>query len=745
MGYPYQVSDSGSSQVFWTATSRDAELHLVSQTAGNGVVTSQSFDATTGRILSIMAGTSNSVADQTYNFDTLGNLQSRSWLTDNTGDTTTENSCYDNLNRLQYSNVGGACSATGRMRMYYDALGNITRKSDVCSTNNCMAYGGSAGPHAVTSITGTYLSVTNPVFQYDGNGNLTCISSGAGCTGTIGRSATWTSFNMAASVTEGTNTAALTYDSEHARVKQVTTGTAAGTTYYLNDPVTGTLEEELLSGSTTTWHDYIMADGRMVAERFCTGAAPCTGTPTLEYFVPDHLGSISVITDASGNVLERLSYDAWGRRRNIDGSAAACGTITSSTTRGFTGQEMMDGVCLVNLNARLYDPALGRFLSPDPVAGTVYDLQELNRYTYVLDNPLSLTDPTGLCHGFWACLGDVALDILFPIRALAPLIRQFPILGDIIVIGEGIACGPLCAAAAAAEVTGFTTGNVGEAFKAFAITLAEAEAFQEISSLHLNSSNSFIGVVESAGLHGFVGGLTSLAEGGRFQSGFIAAAFSDLAAPNPNTGGLEFGTIEAAVAGGVGSLLGGGKFANGAVTGAFAYIASSVGQGEEVVETGSSGAGTTTLPAGANSVSPQWDMSNPYVTEQEAATAAANAVNAAEQATNHQWEFGAFWGKIGDSYYSTFAETSHYQTGVFWKIDSLANFFANYDVLGYTHYHVVQALAWSFSDADKATAANWAGQESSFHGFFLQYQYGAYRWINGGSVKCGAVLLSCGQ
>jgi len=102
-------------------------------------------------------------------------------------------------------------------------------------------------------------------------------------------------------------------------------------------------------------------------------------------------------------VLNRLSYDAWGKRRNPDGSAINCvaGTAPpSSVTRGFTGQEMLDGLCLINFNARIYDPSLGRFMAADPAVGDETAPQELNRFSYVLNNPLSFTDPSGMC-GFW--------------------------------------------------------------------------------------------------------------------------------------------------------------------------------------------------------------------------------------------------------------------------------------------------------------------------------------------------------
>jgi RHS repeat-associated protein len=139
----------------------------------------------------------------------------------------------------------------------------------------------------------------------------------------------------------------------------------------------------------------------LVALRSRTGLAI-----SLRYFVLDHLGSVSVVTDETGAVTERLSYDAWGRHRHgadwTDDPTCSSGSAT--TTRGFTGQEEMDSVRDVNLNARVYDPTIGRFLSPDSVTETAYDLQVLNRYSYVGNNPLSYSDPSGHCFlgCFWS-------------------------------------------------------------------------------------------------------------------------------------------------------------------------------------------------------------------------------------------------------------------------------------------------------------------------------------------------------
>jgi hypothetical protein len=79
---------------------------------------------------------------------------------------------------------------------------------------------------------------------------------------------------------------------------------------------------------------------RLIGEHF-TNIASAT---TTRYFVTDHLGSVAVITDETGTVVERLSYDAWGKRRFPTGADDPAGSISSQTTKGFTGHEMIDEV-----------------------------------------------------------------------------------------------------------------------------------------------------------------------------------------------------------------------------------------------------------------------------------------------------------------------------------------------------------------------------------------------------------------
>src|SRR5262249_19656797 len=128
-----------------------------------------------------------------------------------------------------------------------------------------------------------------------------------------------------------------------------------------------------------------------------------TPTPTqtqTSYLLKDHLGSTVVVPDSTGAVQPRYSFDAWGKRRDVTW-AAFFPTVPTSlwqqtlTTRGYTGHEQLDEVGLVHMNGRVYDPELGRFLSADSFIQDPSNLQSLNRYSYVQNNPLSFTDPTG--------------------------------------------------------------------------------------------------------------------------------------------------------------------------------------------------------------------------------------------------------------------------------------------------------------------------------------------------------------
>ena len=85
----------------------------------------------------------------------------------------------------------------------------------------------------------------------------------------------------------------------------------------------------------------------------------------------------------------------WGKRRNTNWTDAASQLFSTQTPRGYTGHEQLDHASLVHMNGRVYDPNLGRMLSPDPIVQAPGYSQSFNRYSYVFNNPLSARDPSG--------------------------------------------------------------------------------------------------------------------------------------------------------------------------------------------------------------------------------------------------------------------------------------------------------------------------------------------------------------
>jgi RHS repeat-associated protein len=284
-----------------------------------------------------------------------------------------ETFAYDGLNRLTSATVNLTPTPLAKT-FSYSPIGNLLSKSDVGTYSYPAA--GAPQPHAVMSVSGGLISTA---FSYDPNGNQT-----AG----LGRSIAYSSYNKPSSITQGTRTISFLDDTEHQRFKQVT---PEGSTLYIS--AFGVLAELANPGASgQKWTEYLSVGNAKVGMRSLQTASE---TLTTRYFHTDHLGSISVITDANGLVVERLSFDAWGKRRHPDGTDDTTGSITSQSTRGFTGEEELSVAGLVHLNGRVYDPLPARMTSADPTVTDPMNAQGWNRYSYVGNDPLAFTDPNG--------------------------------------------------------------------------------------------------------------------------------------------------------------------------------------------------------------------------------------------------------------------------------------------------------------------------------------------------------------
>lgn len=125
----------------------------------------------------------------------------------------------------------------------------------------------------------------------------------------------------------------------------------------------------------------------------------------LEYVHRDHLGSVELITDGAGRVLDRFAYDPFGTRHDPDTGerlqggalAALLDRQDTSGSAGFTDHRHLDRTGFIHMQGRVFDPRAGRFLSPDPLLQDPADPRAFNRYAYVGYDPLSLVDPSGMC------------------------------------------------------------------------------------------------------------------------------------------------------------------------------------------------------------------------------------------------------------------------------------------------------------------------------------------------------------
>ncbi|AVR95244.1 NBR1-Ig-like domain-containing protein [Pseudoduganella armeniaca] len=367
----------------WQATAQDAAMRYTEELLGNGLTQLHNYHPYTQRL---SGATLKNAAGQLrlqdgYEYDRLGNVESRSQYWDQSG--FTERLGYDELNRLISSQVQGRAE----LAFKYDAGGNLTFKSDVSSSNYVYPTQGIGAkwPHAVASIAGV------GSYGYDEDGNMT---SGPG------RTSSWYTFDMPKRVTKGSSSATFVYGPEHQRVRQ-DRGDGSQVVY------AGDQEVAISAGGQATVKTYWPMGIGLDIDK------PGDATE-LNWVHRDRLDSVTAISSDAGMLKEKLAYDAWGKRRLPDGSATPDTLDGQVDNRGFTDHEMLDQLDLIHMNGRVYDPMLARFMSADPLLQDPGNGQNFSRYSYVYNNPTNLTDPSGyettvIVPGCSSCL-DIKVD-----------------------------------------------------------------------------------------------------------------------------------------------------------------------------------------------------------------------------------------------------------------------------------------------------------------------------------------------
>lgn len=428
------------------------------------------YGVPTGR--SSLSSSGGTIQNSTYAFDLgKGNLSSRK---DNTRNLT-ENFTYDAVNRLT-----GYKGAT----VSYDAISNITNKTD-------------AG-----------------IMQYDKYriSNIAPVSS-VSTAQAKPQSVTYTSFMRPGTISENGYQATFSYNADYDRVKMQITKNGSNylTRHYLGnvyeiDEKVGSSKEKLYLGG-----GYYHSPAVYVKEN---------GVWRLNYICRDYLGNITHITDNSGKLLAEYSYDAWGRMRNpVNQNVYLPGSEPDLLLgRGYTGHEHLSVFGLINMNARLYDPVLGRFLSPDPFVQLPDNLRSLNRYGYGMCNPLCYVDENG---EFWW------------------------------IVAAAVIGGVVNAAIHSDQIN-----SVGSFFGYFGVGAAAGA----------------LGAVTGGAIAGAVGGLSGVAGGAIIGAGSGAASGAVFGAGNAAMAGGNFGDIMSGGLSGAASGALSGAVTGGAFGGAVSYF-----------------------------------------------------------------------------------------------------------------------------------------------------------------------------
>ncbi|NOX48402.1 MAG: hypothetical protein GXO89_15635, partial [Chlorobi bacterium] len=371
-GYLSEVYREDNHTLLYSNPEYNVRGQLTAYDLGNNLHTHKGFEDDTGLPNAI---TTTNVQNLTYGFDaSTGNLN---WRKDNIF-TLQETFTYTDAlkNRLTSWQVGTQTNTAA-----YMLNGNIDSKSDMGAYHyEYNVVGGSGGPHSVTKISDPvnlpaeadqliHYNVFNKVdhIEHQNLGDDYYISYGPG----------------------------------QARKKTVLkhNGTTLKTKYYI-----GVYEKEIDESGNITETHYIPGGDGLLALYIIKN-----GNGQMYYAHKDHLGSLYALTDENGNIAsyngqeQRFSFDPWGRRRNPTdwtfNNVPNPGNYL--TDRGFTGHEHLDLFGLVNMNGRMYDPLLGRMLSPDNYVQSPTNSQNFNRYSYVMNNPLVYTDPSGELIPIW--------------------------------------------------------------------------------------------------------------------------------------------------------------------------------------------------------------------------------------------------------------------------------------------------------------------------------------------------------
>jgi RHS repeat-associated protein len=360
-GYNTEIKRTDNGLPIWRINEISAAGQFTKYTLGNNAQTENTFSNFGLLAESKTVG----IQNFTYNFDaTNGNMLQRKDVTKNL----IEDFTYDNLDRLTSIKLNNVI--TGNYT--YMANGNISNSSDL----GLYSYG--VKPNAVSNIE----DPSNLISHQE-------------------QTIAYTSFNKMQQIQEGNFQLNLSYgpfdERKHSVLKDVNSQALLCERYYLNG------FEKTIRGTNVYETTYINSPTGLAAMYVKQNGA---NQGTMHYVYTDNLGSITTLVDDAGNKIEQ-SFDVWGKHRNptdwtiLSPLGVSSASLPEWLYRGYTGHEHLNEFALINMNGRMYDPVVARFLSPDKLLQNPTNTQNYNGYSYVMNNPLKYNDPSGWAYQWY--------------------------------------------------------------------------------------------------------------------------------------------------------------------------------------------------------------------------------------------------------------------------------------------------------------------------------------------------------
>jgi RHS repeat-associated protein len=585
------ITDNKSGKRYWSANDIDETGRVTEEKFGNGVTTTRAYDSQSGYAKAIRTEFGSSVLqDTSLSYDLAGDLEERK------DDATHADDLFYYDPFQQLTSMKGT---DGYERYDYDAAGRFRAKGG----RSGYEYGDGTKGHPFHSPNVFVDKGSKQFLNYDANGNLKSRDDLNGP-----RRLVYTVDNRVSRIEEPGDVfgpphwSDFEYSARGNRIRQ----TEHKSNSTVSETIYAGLFERISSPdvfrryTSVTERYYLVNQGGVIAviERNrnvgplalpIAGRTAALAAPHPLYLEKDQLGSIVGITDESGALVAAYAYDPWGVRSALLTTRGP--NPQANWTKGYTGHEQLPFGNLIHMGGRVYDADLGLFSSPDLVSQSLTDDRTINRYSYVLNNPLKFTDPNG--YGWFSnavsglgnalssagqALGNALSDAAHAAGSwLQDNWREVVVIGvaiGVTILTAGatspILAGMIVGVSVAATSSALYGGSISDVLKA----AAEGAVFGAIggSIAEVFTAGGWESVLAQGGLKG----LETTEAGGNFAQGFGVGALSALEPDVQDIAGFSGAALiqigaQAALNGTI-SAVEGEKFANGALWGAYLQL-----------------------------------------------------------------------------------------------------------------------------------------------------------------------------